>query len=86
VNLNLIARLAALERRHPPPAGPFCVQIMVLHDGTTVLDCYPLPDAYTDRMTVAAYRARFGERLTHLERWTIADDAAPIDDRLSAHW
>ena len=58
MNLNLIARLAALERRHPPPAGPFCVQIMVLHDGTTVLVCYPLPVAHTDRLTLAAYRAR----------------------------
>jgi hypothetical protein len=82
---SLIARLAALEGQQPS-TEPFAVQVEVARDGTTVSVCYPLPNAHTDRMTLRAYRARFGDRYRHRERWVILGDAEPVEDRMSERW
>jgi len=83
--MSLLARLAALERSRPS-REPFCVLVMVCHDGTTAAVCWPLPDAHTDRLTLDAYRAQYGDQYRSLESWTVLADTEPIADRMCLHW
>ena len=86
--MSLLSRLVALEARHPAidQIRPFAVLVFVCDDGTTVSVCYPLPAARTDTMTMTEYRQHFGETYQRQERWTIASNAEPIEDRLCTHW
>jgi hypothetical protein len=59
------------------------VLVEVMHEGTTVCVCYPLPNAHTDRMTLGDYRARFGETYRRRERWYLMNGAVPVEDRMA---
>ena len=85
--MTLLARLAALEARHPAIEAlrPFAVLLLVCDDGTSVSVCYPLPHARTDTMTLREYRQRFGETYRSREQWVILNDAEPSEDRLCDH-
>ena len=82
---NFLARLLAVERRREP-SGPWVVQVIVHHDGTSVGVHYATGGRPDERLTLGEYRTRFGEELRHLERWIIAADAEPIADRMCEHW